>query len=88
MEQSETFKSAAATIKLLESKLAACSNNRCEYSATQAEKEIEEYFAKCMNALATRKADLLREVKQNVNHQSMCKQTQSIICNNCWLQQR
>ena len=87
MEQSEAFKSAAARIKLLESKLAACANNN-ENSATQAEKEIEEHFAKCMNALAARKADLLREVKQKVNHQSMCKQTQSIICNKYWLQQR
>ena len=35
------------------------------------EHQIEEQFAQCINALATRKASLLQDVKQKVDNQSM-----------------
>ena len=40
-------------------------------SGKEAEKDIEEHFAKCMNALAERKAVLLREAANKVTSQSM-----------------
>ena len=40
-------------------------------SGREAEKEIEEHFAKCINALAERKAVLLKEASHKVTNQSM-----------------
>ena len=65
MEQSEAFKNVVTTIKILEEKLALCTNISNQ-SLHIAEQEIEEHFAKCLNALAARKEELLellREVK-------------------------
>ena len=73
MEQSEEFKGLEALIKTLEQRLSTCRNfnSVCEESAKEAEREIEEHFAKCFNALASRKAALLREIAEKVNNQSM-----------------
>ena len=62
MEQSEAFKNVVTTIKILEEKLSLCTNIS-KQSLDIAEQEIEEHFAKCLNALAARKEELLREVK-------------------------
>jgi hypothetical protein len=72
MQQSEAFKSGEATIQALEKQLTACGNisKACEESAKEATQQIEEHFARCMNALAARKEVLLREVAQNVVDQS------------------
>jgi hypothetical protein len=72
MEQSEAFKSGAATIKALEKQLEACRNigGECEQRAVELTKEIEEHFAKCMNTLAARKEVLLREIAQKVSDRS------------------
>jgi hypothetical protein len=72
MEQSEAFKSGAATIKALEKQLEACRNSggECEQRAVELTKEIEEHFAKCMNTLAARKEVLLREIAQKVSDRS------------------
>ena len=40
-------------------------------SGKEAEKDIEEHFAKCMNALAARKAVLLGEAAHKITSQSM-----------------
>lgn len=73
MEQSEGYKSLQAKISVLEQQLSLCANanKECEESSKEVEKEIEEHFAKCMNALAERKASLLRGVAQKVKAQSM-----------------
>lgn len=73
MEQSEAFKGAIATIKELETRLVMCKefNKSSEQSAVDGERIIEEHFAECFNALAARKAELLRQVVQAVNSQSM-----------------
>jgi hypothetical protein len=73
MERSEGFKSSVATIKALEGQLAACGRvlKECERAEVKAEQEIEEHFEKCMNALAARKATLLRTVEERVSTRSM-----------------
>jgi hypothetical protein len=73
MEQSEGFRKAVATIQALEKQLADCSDaaQTCENSKVKAEREIEEHFARLMNALAARKEALLKEVDNTTNHQSM-----------------
>jgi hypothetical protein len=72
MQQSEVFKSGEATIKYLEKQLEACGkiNIVCEKSAGEATREIEEHFAKCVNALAARKEVLLKQIAQRVADQS------------------
>jgi hypothetical protein len=72
MEQSEAFKSGQATIKALEKQLDVCGKigQVCEKSAAEVTKEIEEHFAKCMNALAARKEALLKEVELKVSNHS------------------
>jgi hypothetical protein len=72
MQQSEVFKSGEATIKYLEKQLEACGkiNIVCEKSAGEATIEIEEHFAKCVNALAARKEVLLKQIAQRVADQS------------------
>jgi hypothetical protein len=72
MEQSEAFKNGVTTVKALEKQLETCKNmgRVCKQSAVEVTKEIEEHFAKCMNALAARKDTLLREVAQEVSNQS------------------
>ena len=40
-------------------------------SGKEAEKNIEEHFGKCINALAERKAVLLKEASQQVTNQSI-----------------
>jgi hypothetical protein len=70
MERSEAFKNVVTTIKILEEKLALCTNISNQ-SLHIAEQEIEDHFAKCLNALAARKEELLREVKLQVNIQGV-----------------
>jgi hypothetical protein len=72
MQQSEVFRSGEATIKVLERQLKACANvgRVCEQSAVEATREIEEHFARCINALAARKDALLSEVAEKVNNHS------------------
>ena len=41
------------------------------YTGKEAEKDIEEHFAKCINALAERKAVLLKEAAHKVTNHSM-----------------
>ena len=74
MEQSEAFKNVATTIKILEEKLSLCANISNQ-SLNTAEQDIEEHFAKCLNALAARKEELLRDVKLQVNIQGFCSYT-------------
>jgi hypothetical protein len=73
MEQSEGFKNVDSKIKSLEQELSLCNESikDLEQSGKGAEKEIEEHFARCMNALAARKLVLLREVSNNVTNQRM-----------------
>ena len=73
MEHSEGFKNVVATIKALEKQLSLCGDSIrvCEQSAVEAEEEIEEHFAKCMNALAARKASLVRQIPEKVALQSI-----------------
>lgn len=72
MEQSEEFKDVQAKLKALEDQLALCdqAKQECEQSGKDAVKDIEDQFAKYLNALAARKAVLLREVEQKVTNQS------------------
>jgi len=71
MENSEAFKSAAATIKALEEKQTLCVDlyKSCSIFAEKAEKEIEDHFKKLIHLLAARKATLLRELSQVVESQ-------------------
>ena len=71
MEQSAAFKSVRDTITDLESRLANVNNKEYEQSTKEVEREIEEHFSKCFNALAARKEALLQEVAQKGNDQSM-----------------
>lgn len=73
MEQTEGYKSVEERIRLLEQTLSQCSDavEKCEKSGKEAAKEIEEQFAKCINALAARKAVLLKEVEARITKQSM-----------------
>lgn len=71
MEQSRVYKRVEAIIKDLERQLALCTAQTCEASGSDAKKEIEEHFARCINALAERKEALLREVDQRVANKSM-----------------
>ena len=73
MEQSEGYKKLEAKLQAFEQQLPLCdkANKVCERSGKDAEKDIEEHFAKCMNALAERKAALLREVARKVANQSI-----------------
>ena len=66
-------KNVATTIKLLEEKLSICANisEVCKQASKAAEEEIEEHFDNMMNALSARKAELLGEVKQKVDIQSI-----------------
>jgi hypothetical protein len=79
MEQSEGFKSVDSKIKSLEKELSLCDETMKDFekSGKEAEKEIEEHFARCMNALAARKEVLLREVAQKVTNQRMIPLTLS-----------
>jgi len=72
MEQSEGFKCITTQIKTLEQQLSLCDTTlkECEQYGIKAQKEIEEYFGKLMNELATRKAALLEEVTKKVASQS------------------
>jgi hypothetical protein len=73
MEQSEGFKGVDSKIKSLEQQLSLCDKaiKDFEQSGKDAEKEIEEHFAKCMNSLAERKAVLLKDVAQKIVTQSI-----------------
>jgi hypothetical protein len=73
MEQTEAFKQVETTIATITNKLLLCTNidKVCEESVKDTEKEIEEHFARCINALAARKACLLREIAQKVANHSM-----------------
>jgi hypothetical protein len=66
MEQSEGFKSVDSKLKSLEQQLSLCDKTikDFEQSGKDAEQEIEEHFARCMNSLAARKAVLLKDVKE------------------------
>jgi hypothetical protein len=77
MEHSEGFKSVASKIKSLEQQLSLCAKTikDFEQSGKDAEKEIEEHFARCMNSLAARKAVLLGEVAQKLANQRMISST-------------
>ena len=78
MEQTKGFKDVKATIELLQKQLAMCDSmsTLCESSTIHAEKEIEDHFFKCINALAARKDSLLKEIAQHATDQSMS------ICSN------
>jgi hypothetical protein len=73
MEQSEGFRGVDSKIKSLEHQLSLCDKTikDFEQSGKDAEKEIEEHFAMCMNSLAARKAVLLKEVSQKIIIQSI-----------------
>jgi hypothetical protein len=77
MEHSEGFKSVESKIKSLEQQLSLCSKTikDFEQSGKDAEKEIEEHFARCMNSLAARKVVLLEEVAQKIANQRMISST-------------
>ena len=74
MEQSAAFKDVQDTIKVLEKRLAMCANvtQLCEQTAIDSAKQIEEHFALCLNTIAERKTELLREVTQKLDSHSMC----------------
>ena len=82
MEQSEAFKNVVTTIKILEDKLSLCANIS-KQSLDTAEQDIKEHFAKCLNALAARKEELLREVKLQVNIQGFCFTHAYYISSHC-----
>jgi hypothetical protein len=73
MEQSEGFKGVDSKIKSLEEQLSLCDKTikDFEQSGKEAEKEIEDHFARCMNSLAARKAVLLKEVAHKLTNQSI-----------------
>jgi uncharacterized protein YlxW (UPF0749 family) len=73
MEESEGFKNVATKIKFLEQQLTLCNKTIKDYeqAGQTAEKEIEEHFAKCVNALAARMTVLLRGIAQKITNQSM-----------------
>lgn len=73
MEQNEEYKRVEGMIRDIEQQLALCNNTSqtCEVSGRDAEREIEEHFARVMNNLAARKQVLLREVEQKVANQRM-----------------
>jgi hypothetical protein len=73
MEQIEGFKSIGFKIKALEQQLALCGKtiNELAQSEKDAEKEIEGHFARCMSALADRKATLLQDLALKIANQSM-----------------
>lgn len=73
MDQREECKKVQATIKALEQQLSLCENSikACELSALEAEKEIEDHFARCISAINTRKTALVKHVIEKVNDQSI-----------------
>lgn len=73
MAQSEGFKEVQTLVNALEKRLSVCKNINqiCEQSAREAGQEIEEHFAKCFNALAARKAELLKQVTTEMANHSM-----------------
>jgi predicted ribosome quality control (RQC) complex YloA/Tae2 family protein len=68
MEYRKEYKKVQATIEECEKQLAVCESlsTSCEQSGDYAVRQIEDYFAVCMNALARRKQTLVEEVKQKV----------------------
>ena len=73
MENIEEFKVVVANINHLEQLLVLVeeSAKEIEERGQEVEKEIEEHFDRCFNALAARKETLLRELGQKVTNQSM-----------------
>jgi hypothetical protein len=74
MELNEEFKRVVGNIKLLEQQLISLNEKIVsnEQGSEIAEREIEEHFARCMDALAARKDVLLRELGEKRENQSMC----------------
>ena len=60
-------------LKELQGQLTLCSEaaRAWEKTGEEAEREIQEHFAKCLRALAERKAGLMKEVAYKVNSESM-----------------
>jgi hypothetical protein len=83
MEQSEGFKSVYSKIKSLEQQLSLCDKTikDFEQSGKDAEQDIEEHFAMCMNSLAARKAVLLKEVSHKITNQSILYILFFSLCN-------
>jgi hypothetical protein len=73
MELNEEFKRVVGSIKLLEQQLISLGekiiSDEQENEAT--EKEIEEHFTRCVNALVARKEVLLKELGEKRDNQSM-----------------
>jgi hypothetical protein len=73
MEHNQEFKNLLVHIQQLEQQLEHIGesikiNEKC---GTDAEADIEEHFARCVNALAARKLVLLKDLGEKVNTQSM-----------------
>jgi len=71
MENNEEFKKVVNNIKQLEHKLQQVDEKVLEQENSEAEKEIKEHFAQCVNALAARQEELLREFHEQVSKRSM-----------------
>ena len=73
MENSPEFRNVIEIIKSFENQLQFCAESRdiLERSGLEATQYIEEHFARCLDALATRKAALLGECNEFINNQRM-----------------
>ena len=71
MENNEEFKKVVNNIKQLEHKLQQVDEKVLEQDNSVAEKEIKEHFVQCVNALAARQEELLRELHEQFSKQSM-----------------
>ena len=73
MEKREDFKRVVEGINQLEQQLLSINEDaqKNERYAVEAEEQVEQYFARCLQAMAVRKGALLRELGVMVTTQSM-----------------
>jgi hypothetical protein len=70
MENNEEYKGVVASIKVLEQQLLQVDDKQLEQQANEVARNIKEYFAQCVNALAERQEALLSELRETSSKQS------------------